>query len=63
MYGRHDEHDQPVERQGLPLAAAGGVPRVPAQQVLPAGHRVQVRPPAGQRGGAEWTRNGVLRQY
>lgn len=45
------------------MAAAGGVPGVPAQQVLPPGHGVQVRAPARQRGGAERPSDRLLRQH
>lgn len=57
----HGEHEQPSKRQGLQMAATGGVSRVPAQQVLPAGHRVQVRTSTGQRGGAERPSDRLLR--
>jgi hypothetical protein len=43
------------------VAATGGVPRVPAEQVFETGHRVQIRTPPGQRRGAEWTRHRLLR--
>lgn len=43
------------------MAAAGGVPRVPAEQVFETGHRVQVRTPPSQRRGPEWTRHRLLR--
>ena len=42
------------------MAAVGGVSRVSAQQVLALGQRVQVRPSAHQRRGAEWTSHRLL---
>lgn len=40
------QHEQPTERQGLAVAATGGLSGVPAQQVHQARHGVQVRPSA-----------------
>lgn len=45
------------------MAAAGGVSRVPTQQVHASRHRVQVRAPARQRRSAERTRHRLLRQH
>lgn len=49
QYDGDGEREQPAERQGLSLAAAGGVPRVPEEQVLPLGHRMQIRTSPCQR--------------
>lgn len=57
----HGEREQHPECEGLPVAAAGGVSRVPAQQVHATRHRVQVRPPSTERRGAERTRHSLLR--
>lgn len=45
------------------MAAARGLPGIPAQQVHQARHGVQVRPSAGQRRGPERQGHGLLRQY
>lgn len=57
----YGEHEQSAQRKRLAMAPAGGLPGVPAQQVLQARHGVQVRAPARQRGGPERTRHCLLR--
>lgn len=59
----YGEHEQSTQRKGLQVAPAGGLPGVPAQQVLQARHGVQVRAPACQRGGPERTSHCLLRQH
>lgn len=57
------QHEQLAERQGLQMAAVGGVPRVPTQQVLQTGHGLQVCPSGRQRGSPERPRHSLLRQH
>lgn len=45
------------------MAAAGGLPGIPASEVHPTGHRVQVRASACQRRSAKRPGHRLLRQY
>lgn len=45
------------------MVAVGGLQGVPEEQVLEAGHRMQVCTSTGQRGGPEWQGDSLLRQY
>lgn len=50
---RRKQHGPGEQREGLSLAAAGGVPRVPKEQVLAARYRMQVCPSPSSRRGPE----------
>ena len=57
----HVQRVHAAQPEGLPLAAARGVPRVPAAEVHKVRCRVQVRTPACQRRGAEREGDRLLR--
>ena len=57
----HVQRVHPAQPEGLSLAAAGGLPRVPASEVHEIRLRVQVCSPTTQRGSAERQGDRLLR--
>ena len=60
---QHVQRDDPPQPEGLALAAAGGVPGVPATEVHTVRRGVQVRTSSSQCGGPEREGDSLLRQY